>query len=179
MTSSTRLPDVARDARFVRLLTQHERRLYGFILGQVPNWADADEILQETNVRLWQQFDRFAEGTDFLAWACTIAAFQVKTFRRRQTRQKVQFSTAFLDAVAAESQRTMPAADVRESALVACLDRLQESARTLIEHCYRRQESVKDAAAALGRGVEATYKALARVRQVLHDCIERRLAGDG
>lgn len=37
---------------FVRLLTQHQRRVYAYILGIVPNWNDADEILQETNIRL-------------------------------------------------------------------------------------------------------------------------------
>jgi DNA-directed RNA polymerase specialized sigma24 family protein len=41
--------------QFIRLMTKHERLVYGYILSLVPNWADADEILQETNIRLWEE----------------------------------------------------------------------------------------------------------------------------
>src|SRR5689334_17416818 len=89
-------------ATFVRLLTQHERRVYAFILSLVPSWHDADEILQETNVRLWTEFERFEPGSDFCAWACAIAKYQVLTHRKQQARQRVRFTDEFLDVVAEE-----------------------------------------------------------------------------
>jgi len=78
-------------ATFVRLLTQSERRVYGYILKMVVDWNDADEILQETNVRLWEEFDRFQPGTDFAAWAIRVAHYQVLTWRKRRDRSRLVF----------------------------------------------------------------------------------------
>ena len=36
-------------------------------------------------------------------------------------------------------------------------------------------ESIKQVAAHLGRSAAATYKALARIRRTLHDCVEKKL----
>ncbi len=167
-----------RNEQFVRLLTQNERKIYGFILSLVPNWADADEILQETNVRLWKQFGKFVPGTDFAAWACTVAHFQVKTFRKRAGRQKVVFSQAFVDAVAEEALAAQQEVGARQSALAMCLERLQEKSRQMIDLCYRQGFSIREAATQLGRTADATYKALSRIRHSLHDCVQRRLASE-
>lgn len=161
---------------FVRLLTQNERKVYGYILSLVPNWADADEILQETNVRLWQQFEKYEPGTDFAAWAMTVAYYQVLTYRKRASRQKVHFSQEFVEAVANEMSAARKQTDVRESALVDCVQQLNEQGRKLIELCYQRGIAIRDAAGQLGRSVDATYKSLSRVRQSLHRCVEQRLA---
>ena len=77
--------------QFVRLMTKHERLVYGYILSLVPNWADADEILQETNIRLWEEFDKFVLGTNFAAWALRVAHFQVLTWRKRVSRSRLVF----------------------------------------------------------------------------------------
>ncbi len=37
--------------------------------------AEAEEIVQETFLRAWQQMARFQPGTNFLAWVLTIARF--------------------------------------------------------------------------------------------------------
>ena len=71
--------------QFIRLMTRHERLVYGYILSLVPNWADADEILQETNIRLWEEFEKFETGTNFAAWAVRVAHFQVLTWRGQAT----------------------------------------------------------------------------------------------
>lgn len=60
---------------FLRLLSQHERRVKSFILALVPNWADADDLYQETTVRLWEQFADYDPDQEFGAWACTIAYY--------------------------------------------------------------------------------------------------------
>ena len=55
-----------RTREYLRLLGQHERRLLGFILSLVPNWADADDIAQEVKIRLWEQFDKYDPAKDFV-----------------------------------------------------------------------------------------------------------------
>ena len=73
---------------FVRLLVEHERRLEGFILALVPNWAVAEDIAQETKLRLWEQFGQFDRNQDFGSWACTIAYYQVLSYRKSNKRSR-------------------------------------------------------------------------------------------
>jgi RNA polymerase sigma-70 factor (ECF subfamily) len=164
---------------FVRLLTQNERRVYAYILAQVADWNDADDLIQETNVRLWEQFDRFEPGTDFGAWACTIAHFQVMTFRKAQSRSKLVFSDRFVEAIQAEHPLQSSLLDRRRDALRACIDRLDERARQLLRACYEPNTKIRDVAGRIGRTPQATTKALQRVRYALHKCIEKSLASGG
>jgi RNA polymerase sigma-70 factor (ECF subfamily) len=161
-------------AHFVRLLTLNERRVYAFILSLVPNWADADEILQETNVRLWNEFDRYVPGSDFGAWACAVAKFQVLTHRKRKSRERVRFTDAFLDVVAREFEADDEAA-ARHHALAHCVAQLTPEHRDLLRAYYAPGALGAEVAARLNRSVEALYKALSRIRRLLHDCVGRRL----
>jgi RNA polymerase sigma-70 factor, ECF subfamily len=157
---------------FVRLLTQHERRLYAYILALVPRWADADDILQETNLRLWDEFDKYVPGTDFMAWAGRVAFYQVLTFRKRHNRDRRLFSEQFVDAVAAAPTVVPEEADAQHLALADCMEKLSESNRELLRACYSADTNIKEAAARLGRSLPTVYRALSRVRISLHECVE-------
>lgn len=161
---------------FVRLLTQHERRVYGYILKMVVNWSDADEILQETNVRLWEEFDRFEPGTDFAAWAIRVAHYQVLTWRKKRDRSRLVFGERAVQALADEQDRPGVSEDVRQAALAACLQRLSVNNRDLISRCYAGTSTIHDVAIQLGRSTQSVYKAVQRVRVSLQKCIEGRLA---
>lgn len=163
---------------FVRLLTQHERRVYAYILRLVVNWNDADEILQETNVRLWEEFDRFEPGTNFAAWAIRVAHYQVLTWRKRRDRSRLVFDDDVLARVASESADES-GDDSRRAALAECLDRLPDRNRDLLLRCYADRATIRSVAEELRRSTEAVYKSLQRIRAALHECIERRLAGEG
>lgn len=169
------MPSAERTREFVRLLTQNERKVYCFILSMVPNLADADEILQETNVRLWEQFDKFQPGTDFAAWARTIARYMVMAFRTRTGRERVHFSQEFIDIVANDVSAFEPEMDNQREALDACLKTLPQHSRRLLDLVYSGGLSMKDIAGLVGKSVVATYKATARVRVALFHCIEQRL----
>lgn len=164
-----------RSVEFMRLLSQHERRVYSYILSLVPRWSDADEIQQETNVRLWEQFDTFRQGTDFCAWACTIAYYQVLTFRRRLDWERRHFDDGLLELIAEDSKAVLPETEDRMTAMEACLDGLLPPQRQLLRQCYDGSTTIKQVAAAVGRTVAATYKSVSRLRQILHECIERKL----
>src|SRR5262245_25882946 len=87
---------------FVKLLGQHQRRLQLFVSSLVPNMADAEDILQETNLVLWREFHQFELGPNFPSWACTVAFHQVLAWRKRKQRERLVFSEAFLTAVSDE-----------------------------------------------------------------------------
>ncbi|MFT5131293.1 MAG: RNA polymerase sigma-70 factor (ECF subfamily) [Rhodothermales bacterium] len=65
---------------FEHLLLEHQHQVYGFILALVRNQKDAEDIFQDVCVVLWERFDTFTLGTNFVAWASTVACFRVQKF---------------------------------------------------------------------------------------------------
>ena len=162
--------------QFVRLLAGHERRIYAYILSLVPNWADADEIFQETNVRLWRDFADFEPGTNFAAWAIRVAYFQVLTWRKRAARHQLIFDDAILQSIAERHEAKLPQAESRHRALGDCMKELTTHSRELLAQCYAPGARVKIVAERLGRTGPAVYKALQRIRAALRTCVERRMS---
>jgi len=161
--------------QFIRLMTKYERMVYGYILSLVPNWADADEILQETNIRLWEEFEKFELGTNFAAWAIRVAHFQILTWRKRASRSRLVFDQSVVDSLAAEPLWSDEELEARQAALAVCVSELPDYSRALLRHFYVHGAKAKDVAVEMKRTPAAIYKALERIRVALHECIERRI----
>jgi len=167
-----------RTKHFLRLLSKHERRLQAYILTLVPNWTDADELIQETRIRLWEQFDEFDPSKDFGIWSRTIAYFQVLTYRKRIGRENARFSAAFMESVAEEVAMQSSELDRRHVTLKDCLEKLDQKQRWILMRYYEGTESMKQIAESLGRPFEAFRKAILRTRLAVTRCVNKSLEGD-
>jgi len=170
-------PDARMD-EFVRLLGQNQRRLYVYVMSMVPNLTDAEEILQETNLLLWRDFDRFQRGTNFAAWACKVALNQTLTWRKRKRRDKLQFTSEFIEAVAAETSAEAERLEERAIRLAHCIEMLPEKHRRLLSSRYRDQREIEAISREEGRTPGAVYRSLSRIRASLHECVSRSLTKD-
>lgn len=167
------------DADFVALFTRTQRRLYLYVLAQVPVPVDAEEILQETNVVIWRKAGQFQAGTNFFAWAAQIANFEVMKFRSRRKRDKLQFNDEFIEHIAEEALQRADELEERQAALLHCIQRLRPADRELIQQRYAPGETGKNLAEAAGRPANSVYQSLGRIRRTLWECIQRRLAAEG
>jgi RNA polymerase sigma-70 factor (ECF subfamily) len=161
-----------RAREFVRLLAACERRLDNYVLTLVPNWSDAEEIVQQAKLRLWERFEQYDHGKDFGAWACTIAYYEVLTFRTRASRSRLLFSQAALDRVSKEAVNAATESDSRMHLLRHCIEKLTRWQRELLLRCCVAGESVKAVAVELDRKVDSTRKAILRIRQELYRCVQ-------
>lgn len=168
-----------RNEAFVELLTLHQRRLYGFIYTLVPNPADAEDLLQQTSLILWRKFSEFDLDTDFSAWACRIARFEVLNYLKHKRRSRVVFNNETIVRLAEirADRAEMHCSD--RAALAGCVEKLPESDRKLINLCYATKRNMKAAAAALDRPVASVYTSLVRVRRVLMECIRQANIEEG
>ncbi len=174
------MPLTPEQKRFARLVALHQREVEAYIFANVPRWGDVDDIWQETVVRLWEEFEKYEQGTSFGAWATRVAYYQILTWRKKQQRSKLVFDDAFVEAIAAEREVTSSAETRhRLKALDSCLDDLSEKQRDLLTRFYAPQAKTKDIAAALQTSVDAVYKAVQRVRTALRTCIETRTREEG
>jgi len=123
-------------SEFIQSFTRVQRSLFLYILSLVPRPVDAEEILQETNLIVWTKSQQFQPGTNFRAWACQIAYFEVLKYRERKQREKLTFNPDLMELIAAESLQQAELMDRRRQALADCLLKLRESDRALIQTRY-------------------------------------------
>ncbi len=178
---SERPPDSAKSKRFLRLFLQTERRLYAYILTLLPRRADADDVLQEASLVMWDKFDERHPPGDFLAWGCRIAYFKVLDWYKKSHRSRVLFSQEMLERIAetAVEQSATLQLDARREALAGCIEKLRPADRDLLTRRFAEGATTQSTASQLGRSVDAVYKALAKIRQALFDCVTKALAQEG
>jgi RNA polymerase sigma-70 factor, ECF subfamily len=165
--------------RFVRLLADGQREVLRYILALVPDVDDAHEILQDTAVDLWKKFDQYDPSCPFIPWACRFAFRRVLKYREQKGRRGRCLSLDVIDLIAAERLEEDEVLEERRLALAACLRRLSDAERLLVEQRYSRRTTVAQMAEAAGQNVSTIYKALERVRRRLFECINRRVGLGG
>lgn len=162
---------------FLRTLAEHERWLAAYVYSLVARAADADDILQECKVTLWKRFSTFTPGTNFRAWARTIALHQVLNYRRSEQRRPWSvLDREFIEAVAAEIDRRSDLLERTSDSLQHCLRKLPEAHRAIVVWRYYDECEIDEIATKTGRTIEAVYRLLSRIRVALNECIHRQLA---
>jgi RNA polymerase sigma-70 factor, ECF subfamily len=159
---------------FLLLFSQYSRRIYAFVLTLLPNYADADEVFQNTCVVLWRKFAEYNREGSFIAWACRIAYLEMLDLHNRGKRM-LPFDNATMERLVEEMAARTNRSAAREDALRGCLQNLSPSDRALIEQRYYHQRPPKVIALESSRSIHAIYRALARVHTQLRECIERLL----
>jgi len=165
---------------FLRMFLQNERRLYAYILTLLPQRADADDVLQETSLVMWDKFDANAPPTEFLAWGRRVAYNKVLDFYKKSQRARARLSQVFLDRMSeAAGQGDGLQLDDRREALGSCLEKLTQRDRDLLARRFADGATTQSTSEQLGRSVDAVYKALAKLRQALFNCVQKTLAREG
>jgi len=165
--------------RFMELFLKHQRRIYGFILTLVPDRADADDLLQETCAFLWERFEEFEPGTNFGAWALSVARLKVLKSIEQKRYRPTPLADDLMTRIADEATRYADDADDRLDALRQCLDKLPPNDRELIRLRYNDEWRVEDVAVSIGRSASAVYKSLHRIHNLLLLCIEQAMGKGG
>lgn len=159
---------------FLALFTPNNRIIFHFILGMIPNWNDAQDVMQETSRILWEKFHTFEEGSDFVAWAVTIAKYQVMSFRKAKSRRKTRcLPLDLLDLVASEYSHDEVGG--RTVALRQCLSKLNTSDQNHLTLRFQEEKAPKQVAQRLGVSVKKIYRTETRIMGILLRCIRRRL----
>lgn len=161
---------------FVKMMTDHQWAIRGFILSLMPGSPDVGDVLQETNLVLWRKQKSFEPGTNFLGWACQCARFEVLRHRDRVRRHThLPFSDELVN-VLAERQGVGASQEQRLVALENCMEKLSPKQRLLVEQRYTPGLTLESHAATLGTTAASLRVTLHRVRRALKRCVEQSLA---
>lgn len=155
------------------LFVQHQQAVMAFVLSLEPEIHNAEEIVQETFVTASRKASTWANGTNFLAWACTIARFQTLSFHRDRGRQNCRLAKDVVELLAENGIEDFSVFQGRVLALRGCLKELAPKARELINLRYHAGQMPEQIADAINWTVNSVRVALTRARTALRECLER------
>ena len=164
-----------RTLELLSLLGTHERSLFAYVCALSPNWADAEEIMQQVRIRIWQEFDQYDPAKSFGSWARAIAYYLTLAYRKERSRQREFFSERILEEVSQTFEMVADTSNDRRTALAGCLEKLGENRRRVVEEYYLSSEPAQRIADRLAMKPNALRQLLFRIRKTLFECVERAL----
>jgi RNA polymerase sigma-70 factor (ECF subfamily) len=173
------------DAALNDLMERHARPLFQFLCRMLNNEDDANDLAQETFVRVFRARESFRSNEKFTRWLYAIAA----NLARNQFRWRSRHPNVSLEAGSEPDDGTLgdslPAKDPqpgdqalaaeRAAAVRGAINELPEDLREAIVLCEWEEHSVADAAAILDTTPKAVESRLYRARQTLRKRLEKWL----
>lgn len=161
------------------LMERHATPIFHFLCRMVGNEDDANDLAQETFVRVFRARTSFRTSEKFSTWLYAIAA----NLARNHFRWRARHPNVSLEAETGESKQTLgstlPAKDrapneqvltaERAAAVRAAVGKLPEDLREAIVLCEWEERSVAEAAAILETTPKAVESRLYRARQILRE----------
>lgn len=159
--------------RLVSQITAIQQRLYAYIFSLMGDADRAQDVLQETNLVIWNKSAEFEPGTNFVAWAYRIAHFQVLAHRKKSARDRLVFDDHVVAALADETAARLESFDARRAAMQECIKKLTEHQRRIVTERYMNGQRIGAIAKAMQMNTNAVGQALHRARLALAECIRR------
>lgn len=161
------------------LLVPNQRRIHAFILYLVPNSSDADDILQETLAEMWNKFESFEQGSNFIAWSFTIAKYKILSFRQKNKSSKVIFSDNINSLLEKESKESLGFVQHEIEALKGCMEKLPGKHKSYILMRYEQGLTFREIASQVGISMQAVYKSICQIHASLAHCVQLSLHSEG
>ena len=160
---------------FATLISLQQRSLYGYIYSLTSDVNITWDVLQETNLVLWKKKNEFQSGSNFEAWAFTVARFQCMAYFRDKKRDPHQLLTPeLLETFGNEPEQEFQKSQSQMKALRHCHSLLKEKSKRLIKLYYYDGLNLKQISNELNMSPNALKQALFRIRKKLRDCIEQQ-----
>lgn len=168
----------SRNARFVREFACHEEAIRAYVRRLAPSRSDADDILQEVAMVLWEKFDEFQEEGNFRSWAFGFARYKVLSWLRDHGRRRLVLDSDVVALIADESNEEDRHLEQQRHAFRSCFAKLPSDQRSLLANAYHPDMKIQEVAATSGRTTAGFYQWLYRMRQMLLECVQRQLASE-
>jgi len=159
---------------FILELTQVQQRLLSYIYRRVANREQAQEVLQQTNLVLCRKADDFELGTNFNAWAVTVARYQILSHRKNVARERLVFSGEVFSVVDDRGEESL-FHEERKRILRFCYGKLSQVNQELMKLRYQDGLSFQQVADELNKQISAVKVQVHRIRLNLKKCAQEQL----
>ena len=160
--------------QLARLWTESQPVVASFILAIVPDFHQAEDVLQQVAVVLVREFEKFDPSKPFLPWALGISRnVALKSRRDVARRPKHVVSDAVLDSIQTAFEEKDDSFVAMRKFLRFCLNKQPQKVLELLQCRYAHDLSPTEVAAQMGITSGAVRAMLHRARQALRRCIRR------
>lgn len=159
-----------------QLFVRHQQAVLAYVLSIEPSAEDAQEIVQEVFLTVSRKAPTWTDGTNFLAWVCTIARYKTLHYQRTRLRRTARLDDDVVELLFATEMNDFPIFQHQVAILQRCLDRLAPRMRELVRLRYHGGRMPEQIATELSWTANAVRVALTRARIALRDCLQRQLA---
>jgi RNA polymerase sigma-70 factor (ECF subfamily) len=172
----------ADESAFRELYRAFSRRLYAYVLRQLGEPAQAEEIVADTLYEVWKAPARFRGEAQFSTWLIGIARNKVlMAFRSRKPDRLHEDLEAVAETLAADDASAFDilAAQQRRDGVRHCMDRLSDDHRECVHLVFYEGLSLSEVAQ-VQTCPEGTVKTrLFHARQKLKNCLKLLLQREG
>lgn len=147
----------------------------GYLVRLTGNLAEARDLLQNTNLTVWEKRAEFEPGSNFVAWMRTIAHNHYRNASRRwQKRVTVPLLDSDLEQMIETRHEEREQEETRKRRLLQiCLEKLPDRQRDAVEGYYLTGHTLEELGNEAGRKANAMAQLLHRARQNLIDCVRK------
>jgi RNA polymerase sigma-70 factor (ECF subfamily) len=160
-------------AAFERLYAATRAKLYGVVLRILRRHDLADEVMQETYVKIWSSAGQFDPALSSpITWMVAIARNRAIDQVRKKTEVSIDEDPAVLE-IAADSPDPLAKREMTEELrrLLACMGRLDEERRRLVLFAYYDGWSREQLAAKFDKPVNTVKTWLRRALMEIRECL--------
>jgi RNA polymerase sigma-70 factor, ECF subfamily len=172
----------ADEAAFKTLYCAFSRRLYAYVLRQLSDPAQAEEIVADTLYEIWKQPAKFRGDSQFSTWLIGIARNKVlMAFRSRRPDAKHEDIDEMADSIASEDAGAFEilAQQQRQEGVRHCTNRLSDEHRECIHLVFYEGMSLAEVAQVQACPENTVKTRLFHARQKLKTCLQRLLQREG
>lgn len=147
--------------------SQLRQRLLGFVLARVNDPADAEDIVQESLIAVYDSLPLFKGKSGFFTWACGITKHEIADFYRKQKLKQIVFSRLpWLKNLVSEALGPELAYQEVEAKtkILNTLKNLSEGYSRILRLKYVEELSMREIALELNLTVKAVESRLTRAR---------------
>lgn len=161
--------------------TQSQRSVSAYIASLVPNFQDADDILQNVAVITVKKFDLFDRERSFVSWVVGIARNEILKYYTDRSKNKIVPDIEAIKQIAGIYEADLLSNDSYERdmkvALASCIERLRGKWKRILELYYLREQSSSRIAQQLAMTRSNVFVSLHRIRFALKECVTKELNG--
>jgi len=146
-----------------------------YISSLIPNFHEAEDVLQDVAVKLQQKFHRYDPSQSFIGWVVGFTRNEILMSRRTHARSFITFDTELMDSLASSCEEMTPELEQRGVLLRECLSEVKNQViRRVLELRYVADLPGGEIAKKMKMNHSAVRVMLHRVRKALRDCVERK-----
>lgn len=162
---------------FARLVGLHHRRVRACLVARMHDAHEAEDLAQDVFVTAYRKLGEFDAERPLAPWLRSIALNLLRNHWRKFRAQAIGGSTELASLI--DERIAADCGPAREpllhAALRDCLEGMDGPARELLHRRYGEEESVRELSARLQRGYSAVTMQLHRLRELLSECIDRKV----